>query len=75
MKIIDEILPKVKAEVRLDKDNKTLWIKTDTLEGYGRIIIEDGSIWCRVFYEDYEGEPTISKMEQVDEPQTDCAWK
>ena len=20
-------------------------------------------------------EPTISKMEQVDEPQTDCAWK
>ena len=21
-----------------------------------------------------KGEPTISKMEQVDEPQTDCAW-
>lgn len=71
MMIIDEILPKVKAEVRLDKDNKTLWIKTDTLDGYGRIIIEDGSIWCRIFYEDYEDEPTISKMEQVDEPQTD----
>ena len=61
MLIIDEIMPKVKAEVRLDKDNKTLWIKTDTLDGYGRVIIEDGSNWCRVFYED--------------KPQTECSWR
>lgn len=52
MTIIDEILPKVKTEVRLDKANKTLWIKTDTLDGYGRIIIEDGANWCRIFYEE-----------------------
>ena len=56
MKIIDEIMPKIKAEVRLDKDNKTLWIKTDTLDGYCRVIVEDGNNWCRVFYEDKESE-------------------
>ena len=56
MKIIDEIMPKIKAEARLDKDSKTLWIKADTLDGYGRVIIEDGDHWCRVFYEDKEGE-------------------
>ena len=75
MKIIDEIMPKIKAEARLDKDNQTLWIKADTLDGYDRIIIEDGSNWCRIFYEDCgecahnkaeQDEPTISKMEQVD---------
>lgn len=56
MRIIDEIMPKVKAKIRLDKDNQTLWIKTDTLDGYGRVIVEDGDHWCRVFYEDKEGE-------------------
>ena len=75
MKIIDEIMPKIKAEARLDKDNQTLWIKADTLDGYDRIIIEDGSNWCRIFYEDCgecahnkaeQDEPTVSKMEQVD---------
>ena len=75
MKIIDEIMPKIKAEARLDKDNQTLWIKADTLDGYDRIIIEDGSNWHRIFYEDCgecahnkaeQDEPTISKMEQVD---------
>ena len=25
--------------------------------------------------DDRKTEPTISKMEQVDEPQTDCPWK
>ena len=60
MKIIDEIMPKVKAEVRLDKDNKTLWIKTDTLDGYGRVIIEDGSNWCRVFYDGKDAQTCIT---------------
>lgn len=62
MKIVDEIMPKVKAEVRLDKDNKTLWIKTDMLDGYGRVIIEDGSIWCRVFYEDKDEQTERSEQ-------------
>ena len=65
MKIIDEIMPKIKAEARLDKDNQTLWIKTDTLDGYGRVIIEDGSIWCRIFYEDC-GECAHNKSEQTE---------
>lgn len=56
MKIIDEIYPKVKAEVRLDKDNKTLWIKSESipLKDFARVIVEDGSIFCKVFYEDVE---------------------
>ena len=70
MKIIDEIMPKIKAEARLDKDNQTLWIKADTLDGYDRIIIENGSNWCRIFYEDC-GECAHNKAEQT-EPQTDC---
>ncbi len=64
MRIIDEIMPKIKTEARLDKDNQTLWIKADTLDGYGRVIIEDGSIWCRIFYEGC-GECTHNKSEQT----------
>lgn len=75
MKIIEEIMPKVKAEVRLDKDNKTLWIKTDTLDGYGRVIIEDGSNWCRVFYEDKD-ENSSEKPNSCEMPCEECGhWE
>ena len=105
MMIIDETLPKVQAEVRLDKDNNTLWIKTEAWNKADRIILEDGKTFCMVFYAEQadrktepsgycneckwygdkqvcgrcrsrnlyapKTEPTISKMEQVDEPTAD----
>lgn len=49
MKLIDEIMPTV--EVRLTED-KTLWVKVGNVEQIGRVIVEDGSIFCRVFYAD-----------------------
>ncbi len=67
----DGIMPEVKAEIRLDENNKTLWIKTDTIESFDRIITEDGSNWCRIFYEDC-GECAHNKPRSNDEPQTDC---
>lgn len=70
----DGIMPEVKAEVRLDENNKTLWIKTDTIESFDRIITEDGSNWCRIFYEEC-GECAHNKPRSNDEPQTDCSWK
>lgn len=70
----DGIMPEVKAEVRFDENNKTLWIKTDTVENYDRVIIEDGSNWCRIFYEEC-GECAHNTPRSNDEPQTDCSWK
>lgn len=53
MRIIDEVYPKAKAEVRLGKDNKTIWIKSDSipLDDFGRVIIEDGTVFCKVYYD------------------------
>ena len=37
------------------EEDKTLWVKvdsTETLDSFGRVIIEDGEHWCKVFYED-----------------------
>ena len=62
MEIIDEILPKVQAEVRLDKDNNTLWIKTEAWNKADRIILEDGKTFCMVFY----AEQTDRKTEQTE---------
>ncbi len=72
MKIIDEIMPKIKAEVRLDKDNQTLWIKADTLDGYGRIIIEDGDNWCRIFYDGCDDCPRDGKIVNDSEFPNNC---
>ena len=37
-------------------DDGTLWIKTDieTLEKISRVIIEDGQLWYKEFYQDSE---------------------
>lgn len=69
MKIKDEIMPKVKAEIRLAKDDKTLWVEvdsTETLDIIGRVIVEDGQRWCRVFYED-KGEPYVIRPVRLGE--------
>ena len=47
---IDEIFTRT-VEVRL-LDDKTLWVKVGNVEQIGRVIVEDGSIFCRVFYAD-----------------------
>lgn len=50
MKMIDEVYPKIKGDMRL-VDDSTLWIKTDAMERINRVIIEDtDSIFCKVFY-------------------------
>ena len=59
MKPIEQTEP----QIRLDKDNKTLWIK-NTLDGYDRVIVEE-DVFCRIFYEDC-GECAHNKTE----PQT-----
>lgn len=48
MKIIDEIAPLVKGEMRMS-DEKTLWIKTDKMEQIMRVVVENGH-FCKVFY-------------------------
>ncbi len=56
MNIKDEIYPKVKADARM-ADDKTLWIKVGAeFEKVDRVILEDGSIFCKVFYQDAEPE-------------------
>lgn len=57
MNIKDEVYPKVKADVRMT-DDKTLWVKVSKpeFEKIGRIILEDGSVFCKVFYQDAEPE-------------------
>lgn len=56
MKVIDEVCPKVKGDMRL-VDDTTLWIKTDMWEQIGRVIIEDSrSKFCKVFYEGADDE-------------------
>ena len=66
MNIKDEIYPKVKADVRMT-DDKTLWVKVSKpeFEKIGRIILEDGNIFCKVFYQD--AEPRIIHCK-------DCEW-
>lgn len=50
MRMIDEVCPKIKGDMRL-VDDSTLWIKTDAMERIHRVIIEDpDSIFCKVFY-------------------------
>ena len=52
MNIKDEMYPSAKVEARL-LDDGTLWIKTrERLNNIGRVIVEDGTTWCRVFYQD-----------------------
>ena len=56
MKVIDEVCPKVKGDMRL-VDDSTLWIKTDKWEQIGRVIIEDShSNFGKVFYEGADDE-------------------
>jgi len=56
MKVIDEVCPKVKGDMRL-VDDSTLWIKTDMWKQIGRVIIEDThSKFCKVFYEGADDE-------------------
>ncbi len=68
MNIKDEIYPKVKADVRMIND-KTLWVKVSKpeFEKIGRIILEDGSVFCKVFYQDAEPERKTGKWIYVQE--------
>lgn len=51
MRVIDEVYPNVKGDMRL-VDDSTLWIKTDKWEQIGRVIVEDtDSKFGKVFYE------------------------
>lgn len=49
MKLVDETMPIVKARLM---DDKTLWVAVGNVEQIGRVIIEGGSTFCRVFYAD-----------------------
>ncbi len=49
MKLVDERMPTV--EVKLT-DDKTLWVKVGNVGQIGRVIVEDGSMFCKVFYAD-----------------------
>lgn len=50
MKVIDEVCPIVKGEMRL-VDDTTLWIRTDKWKQVGRVIVEDtNSVFGKVFY-------------------------
>lgn len=56
MRIVDEVYPKVKGDMRL-VDDSTLWIKTDKWEQIGRVIVEDtDSKFGKVFYEGADDE-------------------
>lgn len=57
-------------KIRLSKEDKTLWVKVDSteiLDGFGRVIIEDGEHWCKVFYEDGDATPTERTGEWITE--------
>lgn len=64
MNIKDEVYPKVKADFRM-ADDKTLWVKVSKpeFEKIDRIILEDGNIFCKVFYQDAEPDYTEMKQE------------
>ena len=68
MIIKDEVYPKVKADVRMT-DDKTLWVKVSKpeFEKVGRVILEDGSIFCKTFYQDAEPK-WIPCSERLPEP-------
>lgn len=56
MKVIDEVCPKIKGDMRL-VDDSTLWVKTDRWKQIRRIIVEDSeSKFCKVFYEGADDE-------------------
>lgn len=70
-------LERIKKDVvEMDSRANVCWYDTKVLTKAVRLILEELTADHKTENNSEEtNNSTISKMEQVDEPQTDCAWK